>query len=309
MSRRVHVVANPAAGQDSLNIKLLNDLFKRANIEWEILFTKEAGDGYRLAKQALEANVDVVAAFGGDGTVAEVASGLVGSDVPFAIFPGGTANVMSIELGIPSDFAEACALLCADEVTTRPLDVGQVDDRHFLLRVSTGIEAKMVAGADRELKNRMGTLAYGLSALRALREPEVVHYRFTVDGEVMEEDGVACIIANSGNLGLPGLRLAPNIEVGDGLLDLIIVNKTNLAAAIALVTSIFGQGEVETPVEVNHGSQNKLIHHMQAREIRIETMPSQEVQADGEIIGETPKEIRILPGAVRVIVPQLPLPV
>jgi YegS/Rv2252/BmrU family lipid kinase len=317
MSRTVHIIANPAAGQETFDVKTLNSILGAAQIEWDVFFTKQAGDAMRLAQQAAAGGASVVAAYGGDGTVAEVAGGLIGSGTPLAILPGGTANVMSVELGIPNRFPAACELLCAEELMTRSIDVGQVDDRYFLLRVSVGLEAKMVEGADRTLKDRLGNFAYALSALRALRAQEVVRYEFELDGNVMVEEGIACIVANSGNLGVAGLRLAPDIDVSDGLLDVIVVNNANLGAVRAVMASILGQEAAEDPrATANQISDPtdgpataRMMRHWQAKTIRLQTTPASTVQCDGEMIGETPKLIRILPSAVKVVAPPLRLPV
>src|SRR5438128_2386565 len=109
--RRVHIIINPASGQDRPVLSILNDVFQPSGIDWDVSVTKDAGDGRRYALAALESGVDAIGVYGGDGTVNEVASALVGTDTPLAIFPGGTANVMSVELGIPSDLLEACALV------------------------------------------------------------------------------------------------------------------------------------------------------------------------------------------------------
>jgi diacylglycerol kinase (ATP) len=298
MKRKVQIVANPAAGQDTLNIKELNSTFREAGVDWDLSLTKEAGDATRLAQEAIQAGVDVVAAYGGDGTVAEVARALVGSNVPLAIFPGGTANVMSVELGIPGVLTEACALVCQENLTTRAVDAGMVDEYFFLLRVGIGFEAKMVEGADRTMKDRLGNLAYILSALKALGQSEVMQYKLTLDGQTVEEEGIACMVANSGNLGLPNVRLAPTIDVSDGLLDVILVNNKNLATVTRLIGRILGGTELESPDDPLHA-----IRHWQAREIRVESTPEDSVQCDGELIGTTPKDIRVLPAAIQVVVP------
>ena len=96
MSKRVQVIINPTAGQDQAILGTLNRVFHDADITWDVSITNKAGDARRFARAAVEAGVDIVAAYGGDGTVMEVATGLIGSTVPLAIFPGGTANVMSL---------------------------------------------------------------------------------------------------------------------------------------------------------------------------------------------------------------------
>src|SRR5262249_1448703 len=103
------------------------------------------------------------------------ASGLIGSQVPLAILPGGTANVMSVELGIPNDLMQACALVSGEERAFRQVDMGQVNDHTFLLRAGVGFEADRVQGASRELKDRIGSLAYTVSALQALANSRPTH--------------------------------------------------------------------------------------------------------------------------------------
>ena len=144
MQRRIQIIVNPAAGQDIPVLGTFNTVFRECGYEWELSITKQAGDAELYARQAAAQGVDVVAAYGGDGTVAEVASGLAGTGVPMAILPGGTANVMSVELGIPTDLAAACRVACDPNHTIRAVDMGLVNDHHFILRVGIGFEAAMV---------------------------------------------------------------------------------------------------------------------------------------------------------------------
>jgi diacylglycerol kinase (ATP) len=311
MRRRVYIVANPAAGQGNFDIKELNARFTAADIDWEVFFTRKWGDGEALARRALSEGADVVAAYGGDGTVAEVGAAMVDSGVPMAILPGGTANVMSVELGIPLAFGEALGVICYEELSLRPVDVGKADDRHFLLRTSIGLEARMVEGADRSLKDRLGTLAYALSALKALTTPEIIRYEFEIDGQSLCEEGIACVIANSANLGRAGLQLAPDVSVSDGLLDVFVINSATLPTVMTLITSILGQ-ETKVIVAEEIGvepSQPRPMRHWQAKDIKVRTTPVSIVQCDGEMIGETPKNISILPAAIQVVTPPPPLPV
>jgi len=88
MSRKIRVVANPGSGQPKPVLHTLNSVFRSENVEWDLSLTNESGDAERFAREAVNDNVDVVAAFGGDGTVMEVARGLMGSNVPMAILPG-----------------------------------------------------------------------------------------------------------------------------------------------------------------------------------------------------------------------------
>jgi len=294
MTKRVQVIINPTAGQDQALLSVLNRVFHNAGVTWDASITNKAGDGRRFARAAVEAGVDVVAAYGGDGTVMEVASGLLGTTVPLAIFPGGTANTMSLELGIPGDLAEASALVCAEECAIAPIDMGQLgEDHYFILRAGTGLEAEMVEGADRELKNRLGTLAYALAALQAIREPTLSRYRLTIDGQQVECEGLSCMICNSGNLGRAGITLSAAVSVRDGLLDVFVLQQANLATLLSLTRDVLTQSEPTSTA----------LQHWQGREITLLAEPSQTVQVDGEVLGQTPISAKVLPGAVRIIVP------
>ncbi|MBX3000783.1 MAG: diacylglycerol kinase family lipid kinase [Caldilineaceae bacterium] len=310
MTKRVHVIINPASGQSMPILYTLNQIFRKFDYDWEVSITKQPNDGYRLAKEAVAAGFDIVAAYGGDGTVAEVASGLIGSDVPMAILPGGTANVMSVELGIPNDLNGACELFCGNENQARWVDMGQIGDRFFLLRVGIGFEAAMVKEADREAKAGMGVLAYLLSALSSLRNPPHATYRITMDGKVVESEGMTCLVANSGSLGRTGLSLMPDVKVDDGLLDVIVVRQADLRSFLAITANVAGLTD-STPVasdddpEIVVEQTEKNLQHWQAREIEIETDPIQSVQSDGEMIEDTPIHCRVLPKAIQILVPTL----
>jgi YegS/Rv2252/BmrU family lipid kinase len=297
--KRIHIIVNPASGQDRPVLGILNDAFHESGVEWEVFVTKESGDGQRYARAAIEAQVDAVAVYGGDGTVGEVASALVGSDVPLAIFPGGTANVMTVELGIPSDPALACALVSRGTGIVRAIDVGRVGDQYFLTRIGMGLEANVIAQTDRAQKDRMGWLAYALNGLRELADPKVSHYTLTIDGEQFETDGLLCMVANSGifspNSGLPGragLSVAPSVSISDGVLDLLVIRSGDLPSLLQMAASI-----------VAHTENAPALQHWQGHTVHIEADPPQTIQLDGEVVGQTPVSAEIVPLALKVIVP------
>jgi diacylglycerol kinase (ATP) len=294
MLKKVHVIINPAAGQDRPVLGIINKAFQEVGAKWSVDVTNKPGDAIRLTKQAVAAGADCVAVHGGDGTVMEVANGLLGTNVPMAILPGGTANVMSVELGIPSDVGQAAALINdTDHSMIRSVDVGQIGDRHFMLRVGMGWEAQMVDGADKEIKARAGTLAYLISGLQALRDPQIARYQLTIDGKEIEVEGMTCMIANSGNVGTPGIRVAQNVDVSDGLLDVIVIRKADLGSLISVVASVVAGNENAEPLQ-----------HWQGRNIKVVADPPQTVQADGEILGQTPVDISVIPNALKIIVPK-----
>jgi diacylglycerol kinase family enzyme len=103
----VPVIVNPASGPDRPVLKVINSVFRTAQVEWDIHLTKRDGDAFRFARELKEKGASVIAVCAGDGTVREAARALAHTNVPLAILPGGTGNAMAVELGIPLDLAEA----------------------------------------------------------------------------------------------------------------------------------------------------------------------------------------------------------
>ena len=204
MSKRVHIIINPRIrGSPGRFCIPSTACFATPASPGVCPSLRAAGEARRFAREAADGGADVVAIYGGDGSVMEAASGLLDSTVPLAILPGGTANAMAAELNIPGNLEDACRLICDETSTIRAIDMGEAGDRYFALRVEVGFGAEQVRGASRELKDSLGFLAYWLSSLRAFKTTKVSRYNLELDGTRVESEGVACLIANSGNLGLP----------------------------------------------------------------------------------------------------------
>lgn len=308
--KNIYVIINPAAGQDVPVLATLNNVFQEQKVQWHALVTHRAGDGRRLAEQALAEGADVVAVYGGDGTVAEVASGLIGQDTPMAILPGGTANVLSLELGIPPNLSQAIKLACGVNSRPRKIDAGEVNGHHFLLRVGIGFEASLVEKADRGMKDRFGYFAYVWSAMQSIRQPPKARYEMVLDGKEVSAEGITCGIANSGNLGQAGINLGTAVDVADGLLDVLLIEQASLQAVFDLFSNLLGIREA--PIENDtvrfdtlNSELQQLIRHWQARDITLRVAPTQTIQFDGEVLDCPDGEIhcKILPQALTVMVP------
>lgn len=292
----VHIIANPMAGKDDPFFGPLAAAFGDADIRWTIHVTNGPGEEWALARRAMEQGAQMIVAFGGDGTVSAVAEALDGTDVLLGILPGGTANVFARDLGIPP-MLDAAAKLLAGPHEVRPVDLGtaEFDDgevRAFILRVSVGLEAKMVEDSPREEKERLGQLAYVVSALRQLPQPPVGHYQLTNEqGECVELEGLFAVLANSGLLGAGGdASYAPGITVDDGTFDGVIAPATapQLVAAAAAAVA---------------GTESESIERLSGRQLRLVATPPQRVTVDGEVVGDTPVTVRVRPAAVKVIAP------
>jgi YegS/Rv2252/BmrU family lipid kinase len=236
--KNIHIIINPAAGIGESILPIINASMKEACIKWEALITHQGGDAIQFAKAAVKEGIDALAVYGGDGTLREAISGLIGSEIPLVILPGGSANVMATELGIPSNLKEACTLLSHGPLETKTIDVGQFDKRYFIVGISLGFEADVVKGADRQSKNKMGIFAYLLSAAAALKITKKAVYHLKIDGQEHEVQGLTCIITNTGNLGFSNISFDKHIDVSDGLLDVIVVRKVNLSLFKLMVVTL-----------------------------------------------------------------------
>jgi YegS/Rv2252/BmrU family lipid kinase len=288
---RIKVIVNPAAGRDEAIFGTLNDVFRPAGVGWDIAVTNAPGEAEGLSAAAAEEGYDCVAACGGDGTVMEVATGLVGGKIPLAILPEGTGNAMAIELGIPPELADAAALIAGGLAESRLVDMGTIGDHKFLLRLGISFEAAMKENLSRGQKQEFGPLAYVLSGFKALLDPSVAEYTLDVDGRIEKCSGIACIVANSGSTGIAGISLAQGIDVSDGLLDVVVFDAQDLPGLLGLAGG------------VAVGSEPKGVTHFAGRIISVDASPPQDVTSDGEDAGTTPVTARVMPKAISVLVP------
>ena len=295
--KRIHVVINPASGQPEAVLHTLNRVFGRAGAQWDISITHAAGDAARFAREAAQRGVDVVAAYGGDGTQMEVAQGLRGAGVPLGILPGGTANLLSVELDIPGNLEDAARLIVDPASRLRAVDMGHAvlrggEEAHdFILRVGIGFEGLKIEKADRALKDKYGEFAYTVASVDALHHVQPAHYHLTLDGEQVEVDAVNLLVTNAGTFGMRGHSRSSKISVSDGLLDVLVIQGKSLTTlATVLVHTLQDKATSARPI-------------WQAREIRIEADPPQPVNGDGELWGNTPIMIRVIPAAVHVLTP------
>lgn len=265
--------------------------------------TQGEHDGVALAKKAVDEGADVVGVYGGDGTVMEVASGLIGTDVPLLILPGGTGNLVAAELRISNHLERACQLVCGETYRTRKIDVGQMGEHYFLLRVGCGIEPGVVQDATRELKNQFGKWAYVFAGIKRLQENPVADYEIRLDDrETFRAKGVACVVANAGTVGLGRLTLAPSVDVDDGKLDVFFLKKANLEGIVQLAGKMMGLAPRD-PEDVTPGlDASQLVNHWHVKTVSIHSDPVLDIQVDGDVIAKTPQTVGILPSALTVVV-------
>ena len=235
--------------------------------------------------------MDVIAVYGGDGSISEVAKVLKGSNTPLAIIPGGTANVISKELGIPQNSIEAIELLKSFNTECILMDMATANDNLFMIRMNLGIMADMVIDATSEMKNRVGQLAYGIAGMQSIMKTEPISYKMKIDGREIVEEGVALTVTNCGNIGIEDYSFLPDISIHDGFFDVILLNHADLMS----ILRITGTTLLKTESEV--------LKHWKCKEFEITFDTPQKFILDDIAMEAKNFHIKVIPNALKVIVP------
>lgn len=290
MLNHLDIIINPGSGKEEPILSWLAKALDPSPITWKAHVINAIGEAAALAK-SLAGKATAVVAYGGDGTVMEVARGLYKTNTPLAIIPGGTANVMAKELSIPVDTQAAIALLAGGDYRILPIDMALVNNIPFLIRINMGIFADMVTEASTELKDRWGQWAYGITALQTLQKASPVSYVLEVDGETFTQDAVAVTIMNAGNIGRQGYSLLPGISVTDGLLDVVMLDDSDILTLLKATTSAALQKE------------SNVLRHWRGKEVRLWTEEKQTYIRDDETGEGRQWHVKVAPHCLNVIVP------
>ena len=288
-NKRIHVVINPASGQNEPILNVINSVFGKHDIDWSVSVTKKFGDATEFARQAAEEGYDIVAGYGGDGTQHEIANGIMGTPALHGVLPGGTGNGFANEVGTPNKLLPALEVLATSE-NVRHIDVVQLEEGYFIQRLYVGIEPEQQT--TRESKDKYGTFAYAVDAFHRLRDKKEVLYTIKIDGKTYEHPAMKLYVVNAANTGT-GIRVTGNFSsVEDGMVDVFLLNLNNLKTI---------SGAADRMLHIS--SQNAREWIWQGREVTIDTDPDQPVWTDGEFTGRTPVSMKVLPGALPVVVP------
>ncbi len=256
----------------------------------EVFVTERAGQAYELAKAAIARGTRLVVAWGGDGTINEVASALAFRAVPLAIVPSGSGNGLALELGI--DLRPQQALRNALGAEPHAIDVGELGGRLFVNIAGIGIDAHVAAEFNARGNRRRGLFGYARIAAGALVRYVPAGYEITTGGDRIGARAVIVTIANSPQWG-NGARIAPGASVDDGALDLVVVQERSRLATLCSLPRLF------------NGTADR-IPGCSVRRIERATIESDRpmvFHVDGEpVAGGTELTARVHPGALQVAV-------
>jgi YegS/Rv2252/BmrU family lipid kinase len=270
---------------------------------FEVEFTRGPRDAARLARDGVRAGVERIVVAGGDGTMNEVATGLLaaglGADVEVGVLPLGTGGDFPRSLGIPAGIDDAIALLARGRA--RPIDAGRIEYRGPEFRAATGYFVNVASFGISGLIDRFvnqgsgrlgGRLSFLVATLRALARYRAAEVTIRVDGAIAFAGRLnLAAVANGSRFG-GGMRIAPDARLDDGRFDVVVIPdhaRMKLAAKLPL---IYSGRHIEDPISIV----------VRGRVIEAEATPGTALlDIDGEPLGSLPARIEVLPCALRVI--------
>jgi lipid kinase YegS len=275
-----------------LHGKVAGEPAVREAVEWarsvghevEVRVTWEPGDGAAFAREAVEAGVDVVVAGGGDGTLNEVATGLLGDreKAPGAmgLLPLGTANDFARACGIPTDDPSA-ALAIVTGSEPKPIDVGEANGRVFVNLASGGSGTEIIAETNEDLKKVLGSAAYLLTGLRRFLDIQPVEAKLSGPDRSWEGSLIALAVGNARFAG-GGIPLCPDARLDDGLLDVTVLPEAG--RRVEQITALLKQGREAVEPDVQSWRTDRLT---------VEVPDSMYFNLDGEPLEDTRFEFKL----------------
>ncbi|MBA4495539.1 diacylglycerol kinase [Paenactinomyces guangxiensis] len=293
--KRARLIYNPTAGRELVEKRLprILDCLEQAGYETSCRATQDQWSAAREAKTAAERGFDAVIAAGGDGTIHEVVNGLASHPHPpkLGILPGGTTNDFARALKLPRDLCKACNIIAAGKTST--IDIGKIGSRYFINVAAAGRITEVTYEAPSRLKTMMGPLAYyakAIEKLGSLHKPFPIQIK-TPRGQ-WESDILLLIIANSVSVG--GFeKLAPSASLSDGLLDVLIIPKTNIPDLLQLAALAY-KGE--------HIYDSRIIY-FQTEQLDVDTSEPLKLNLDGEWGGKLAGRFELLPQHLEIFCP------
>ena len=257
----------------------------------KVVAIQRGSDAKEVAAKAVKHGVDTVVACGGDGTVRAAAEALVGTRAALAVVPRGTANLFASGLGLPSDIGEIVGLIACQE--RRTIDTATLNGKTFCVMAGVGFDVRMLDGAE-DGKERMGTLAYVASGVRAARQRTLFAATVVVDGEELYNGKVSCIlVGNAGRL-KAGMEAFPGASPTDGLVHVAIVTATGLRQWGGIVAA--------AAVRKPEWSRNALLS--EGKEITVRFAKKHHFELDGGVKTRAKRlEFKVRPRSLHVVAP------
>jgi YegS/Rv2252/BmrU family lipid kinase len=299
---KLTIISNPISGKKRHReyLKVVLEVLKSHGIHPELRETRKRGDACQFAREEVEKGSEIVVAAGGDGTLNEVANGLVGSPVKLGVLPIGTANVFALEADIPLDPLSATDIILGGvsrsitlgHITYRDTAVNATRENHFLMMAGIGFDGGVLHEIKRDNITQWGKAAYFAAGLRVLLQYRSVPLTITIDKRE-KVCGYSVIAANGRYYG-GKFRVAPEASITDRFLDLCIIKRKGRLGVVKTALRV---------IRGNHPTGDD-IHYCKAITAEIDSPEQVYVQADGDFLGAVPLFLAAKEHALSVVVPK-----
>jgi diacylglycerol kinase (ATP) len=295
------LIVNPTAG-GGRRMRQLDEarrVFRNGGIETELQTTTAAGEATVMARRAVNASRQLVIVCGGDGTVNEVVNGLACSQVPLAVLPAGTANVLGKELALPRNLPRAAERIA--QAPYRRIALGLAipekssgEPRYFLSVAGAGADGALVSAVRPEIKLKAGILAYWQEGLRQLTKYDFPMFRTSMSGNSIDVDASLVIVGRTKHYGGP-FKITTEADLMQPEFELAFVTTRSAWRYIAYLPLIWA-GKLRGARHVRFFKTNSL-------QCASNSASQVQIQVDGEPAGRLPVEFRIVPDALTLAIP------
>ncbi len=293
--KKVKIICNPSSGRQIIQRKI--DYICKMLIDYGYtvskFLTEKKNDAMKETIRCCHEDWDIIIACGGDGTINEIAEGIVkgGRKIPVAILAAGTVNDFANYMDLPKNSKEFFEMI--EQGNTMDVDLGKVNDEYFVNVAASGILTNVGYQVQPEIKAVLGRMAYYLEGLREIPKQkfEPIKMKFECREYVREEDILLFLVSNTSSIG--GFRkLAPKANVSDGYLDSIIIKESEIQELITIFVKIF-RGE-----HINHPN----VEYFKTKKMHVYTNEDVPIDIDGEYGGKLPAVFEVIPKSFKIFI-------
>ena len=283
------VILNPTAGSPE-HVRSWQERTESLAGGCPVRVTSHSGEAEALARRAVEEGFARIVAAGGDGTVSQVANGLVGSNATLGVLPMGSVNVFAMELGLPLHNLQRCWDIIED-TNLRLVDMPSANEKYFVQLAGVGLDAQVVKETSLAFKRSFGPLSYLISAAQiAARQPPKL---FIESEHTSVEEGSFVLVGNGRLYGGP-FPFFKQAVIDDGLFDVVVFKRLGYLEIIRYLQDVVFSSDIKVPE----------IEYFQTRQLRITSEQDVPLELDGELAGNCPVDFRIRKRALRVLAPR-----
>ncbi len=293
---RIAFIINPISGTTNKTgvLKYIGQVFgDMEQYDLTLHTTRCAGDGYEMAKYYAGQNYNSVVAVGGDGTVNEIARGLMGSKTALGIVPMGSGNGLARHLQIPLNHRDAIDIIALKIALkkTQPIDAAQIDDKIFFCTAGIGFDA--LIGNRFNASSKRGLQTYFQVSAKEILRYEPQEYEIIIDGKKIKRKAFLITFANASQWG-NNVYIAPRAHTSDGLLDVVIWREFPLIVAPWIFSQLLTKTMNKAPY----------VETFRGKNITVKRKLPDYVHFDGDsCMMDTELEIKVIPLALRVLLP------